>query len=71
MINIVTLYTTGCPKCKVLKNKLDAKHVRYNENSSVEEMRSLGIEQVPVLKVDGKLLSFTEANEWINQLGGE
>lgn len=64
---MVVFYTTGCPKCGVLKKKLDAKGIKYKENNSVMEMLSLGITQVPVLKVEDKLLEFSEANNWINQ----
>lgn len=64
---MVVIYTTGCPKCGVLKKKLDAKGIKYEENNSVMEMLSLGITQVPVLKVEDKLLEFSEANNWINQ----
>lgn len=64
---MVVFYTTGCPKCGVLKKKLDAKGIKYEENNSVMEMLSLGITQVPILKVEDKLLEFSEANNWINQ----
>lgn len=67
MIFVVVFYTTGCPKCGVLKKKLDAKGIEYEENNSVMEMLNLGITQVPVLKVEDKLLEFSEANNWINQ----
>lgn len=63
----VVLYSTGCPKCTVLKQKLDNKSVSYTENTSVDKMLSLGITQVPVLSVDGELLAFPQANEWVNQ----
>lgn len=65
MDNLI-LYTTGCPKCEVLKKKLKAKNIEYVENNNVENMESLGIDQVPVLSVDGNLMSFAEANNWIN-----
>lgn len=64
---MVVFYTTGCPKCKVLKQKLDAKGIEYEENSSIIEMLTLGISQVPVIKVGDQLLEFVEANAWINQ----
>jgi len=64
---IITLYSTDCPQCKVLKKKLETKGILYQENGSVTEMMSLGITQVPVLGVDGELLGFSEANAWINQ----
>ncbi len=63
---MIVLYSTDCPKCKVLKKKLEEKGIAYQENNSVEEMLSLGINQVPVLKVNGELLNFSAANTWIN-----
>lgn len=63
---MITLYSTGCPKCKVLKKKLDEKGIEYMVNSSVEEMTALGITQVPVLCIDGKLLQFKQAVDWVN-----
>lgn len=63
----IILYSTGCPKCRVLKTKLESKHIPYIENNNVVEMRSLGISTVPVLSLDGKLLQFMEANNWINE----
>ena len=63
---MVILYSTNCPKCQVLKKKLDSKSIQYTVETSVDTMLYLGITQVPVLSVDGGLLSFTQANEWIN-----
>lgn len=66
MPEMIVLYSTDCPKCKVLKKKLEEKGIAYQGNNSVEEMLSLGINQVPVLKVNGELLDFSAANTWIN-----
>jgi hypothetical protein len=63
----IILYSTGCPKCNVLKKKLAAKDITYTENNDTEQMASLGIDAVPVLSVDGKLLNFQEAAAWINE----
>lgn len=63
----VVLYSTGCPKCTVLKKKLDNKGIEYTENSSVEEMLSLNITLVPVLKVGDSMMDFAQANTWINE----
>lgn len=68
MQNII-LYSTGCPKCSVLKKKLDATNIQYTINNSIDDMTNLGISQVPVLSVDGVLLDFANANQWINQQG--
>ena len=61
------LYSTGCPRCNVLKKKLAEKDIDYTENNSVDEMVSMGIMEVPVLSVDGKLLDFSEAVKWVNE----
>lgn len=63
----VVLYSTGCPRCKVLKQKLDSNGISYMVNDSMDEMLALGITQVPILSVDGELLSFTKAIEWVNR----
>ena len=58
------MYSTGCPKCKVLMKKLDSKGIEYTENKSIEEMRALGIMSAPVLKVGDELLDFKSAIRW-------
>lgn len=63
----VILYSTNCPKCKVLKQKLDSQSIQYTENNSVEEMLSLGIKQAPMLLVGEELLAFADAVKWVNQ----
>ena len=68
MNKTVILYSIGCPKCNVLKKKLNEKNVQYTENDSVEEMVSLGITEVPVLKTEEGLLNFSEAVKWLNNI---
>lgn len=67
----IILYSTGCPKCTVLKKKLDFKGISYIEKNDIGLMQALGITQVPVLSVDGELLPFAKANTWINNQQGE
>lgn len=64
-MNIV-LYSTGCPKCKVLKQKLADKGIVFVENNSVDEMLSMGFSEAPMLVVDGNLMDFPAAVGWIN-----
>lgn len=60
------LYSTGCPKCKVLVTKLDSKGISYRVVDDVDEMLSLGISTVPCLGVDGKIMNFKESMKWID-----
>lgn len=64
----ITLYTTNCPKCKILKKKLDDKHISYEIVSDVNTMLDLGIRVAPILKVDEKMLDFGEAVRYVNTL---
>ena len=63
----VILYSTGCPRCNVLKKKLQSKGIVYEEVNDVEVMEKKGFVTVPILDVEGlDLMNFTEAVEWIN-----
>ena len=65
----VIVYTTNppCPKCKVLKKKLDEANIKYGIFDDVDEMIKMGFENVPMMKVDEKIvLDFSEAIKWIN-----
>ena len=64
----VILYSTGCPKCKVLKAKLDSKGIKFDVVDDVDEMLRLGITTVPCLGVDGEVLNFKESVDYINSL---
>lgn len=61
----IVLYSTGCPKCKVLKTKLQQNNIEYVEVSDVAIMKEKGFEYVPVLEIDGVAHSFKDAVEWI------
>ena len=63
---MIILYSTGCPKCKVLKSKLDEKGIKYQVNDNIQYMLDKGITTVPVLKVENDLLNFTDAVKWVN-----
>lgn len=62
---MVTLYSTGCPRCNVLVQKLDNKGIEYDVVNDVDIMTEKGIETVPVLEVDGQLMKFPEAMKWV------
>lgn len=63
----ITLYSTGCPQCNVLKKKLSSKGIAFSENTDTDQMLSMNFTRVPVLDVDGKRMEFAEANQWINE----
>lgn len=68
----VILWSTHCPRCKVLETKLVQKGIAYEENNSVEEMTAKGFKEAPKLELtDGTVLDFKQAVNWINNYKGE
>ena len=64
---MVTLYSTHCPKCKIIEKKLKEKEISYNEINDVDAMLKMGLTTVPWLNVDGELMDFTKSNKWLNE----
>lgn len=63
---MIILFSTGCPRCKVLKSKLDEKGMTYSVVDNVDKMLSMGMTTMPVLEVDGVRMNFKEAINWVN-----
>ena len=67
----MTLYSTNCPRCKVLEKKIDRLQIEYNVCEDVDRMIELGFTAAPVLETDdGKFLTFEEAFDYVSKLGG-
>ena len=68
----VTIFTTGCPKCKILEAKLKEKNIKYEEVTNVDEMTAMGLKQVPWLRIEttetAEMLNFEQAVKWVNNL---
>ena len=67
MANKIVLYEHGCPRCKVLKMKLDQKGIQYENVSDIEVMKAKGFAEAPKLEVDGVVMGFKEAVEWVKE----
>ena len=60
---MVVLYTTNCPRCIVLEKKLKQKGIEFEARTDFDEK---GFASAPLLEVDGEIMAFNEANQWIN-----
>ena len=66
---MIVYSNSSCPKCKVLKMKMDKANLTYYVNENVEEMQELGIKSLPYLQLeDGTLLDFGAAVKHIKTL---
>lgn len=69
---MITLYSTNCPKCKIIEQKLEQYNIPYLKINNVDEMVELGLEEVPVIKdSSGEFFDFIAANQLLNEKGHE
>ena len=67
----VILFSTHCPRCLVLEEKLEDADIKFSivEGDEAETaIKENGFLTAPVLKVDGEFMDFGKANKWINSL---
>lgn len=66
----VVLYSTGCPKCNVLEKKLSSEGIKYEIVNDADLMINKGFTSTPMLEVEGEVLDFKKAVDWINNKTG-
>lgn len=58
------LYSTGCPKCNILKLKLDAADIAYEEITDLDEINKVAtehsIKSAPFVEYAGVFYTFEE-----------
>lgn len=65
---VVTLYTTHCPKCKTLAERLEKKNVAFETCEDMKVLVAKGFKTVPMLEVDGHIMDFVQANKWVSEV---
>ena len=66
----ITLYSTHCPKCRVIEKKLELAKIEYTEVDAkdpevIEMLSEKGFRQMPILQVGENFIVFAEAVKWI------
>ena len=62
------IYSSDCPKCIVLKKKLEQKNITFTECNDFQKLLDANIKTLPVLEVDDKLLTFNDAINYVDNL---
>lgn len=65
----ITLYTTNCPKCRVLETKLKQKNIEFDVVDDENVMIEKGFMEAPMLEVDNNYKNYNESIKWLNELG--
>ena len=64
---MITLYTTDCPKCKILESKLEDKNITYEKCKDIKTMMAKGYMSAPMLEINDEIMNFIEAVEWVKE----
>lgn len=64
----VKFYTTHCPKCEILEEKLKEKKIKYEIITDEKIMIEKGFKTMPNLEVDGKIMNYLESVKFLNDL---
>lgn len=68
-MSTIKLYTTDCPKCRILETKLNQKHVEFEVEKDIDVMLSKGLQSAPNLEIEaGKILNYVDAVAWVNAI---
>lgn len=63
----IILYSSHCPKCVVLEQKLKQKNIQYEICDDIDLMVQKGMKSAPALEVGDEFMDFTEAIKWIKE----
>lgn len=68
MQNNYVLYTTHCPRCNVLYNKLKNKNIPFEVSEDIDKLIEMGFMTAPILYDGKKYYTFEEAIQLINKM---
>ena len=67
------LWSTHCPKCKVLEKKIELKNIDCEIKDNLDEVLEFGrlhdMNSAPILELDnGEVLDFVAANKYLSNI---
>lgn len=69
---MIILYSTNCPKCRVIEKKLVALDKEFELVTDTDKVLKFAEEHnehsAPLLDVDGQVYNFSDANKLLNTL---
>ena len=72
-LDIFIYASDTCPRCEILKAKLDNKGIAYHVITNItqpirDDLLDNGFTMLPVVSFDGELMDFTRANKLIESM---
>lgn len=58
---MIILYSTGCPKCEILKGRLEKNNIKFHISDDVDYLIENGFQTAPVLQIDDQFYEYADA----------
>lgn len=65
--SIIVYTSPTCGKCRMLKTRLQQKGINFIEKTDYEELSANGINELPVVILNGKFLKFEDIMRYISK----
>ena len=58
---MITLYSTGCPKCNILERRLTNDNIEFEIINDIDKLIDMGFQNAPVLQINDQFIVFEDA----------
>lgn len=58
---MITLYSTGCPKCSILEKRLTNDGISFNVSNNIDKLINMGFQNAPVLQIGDSFIDYANA----------
>lgn len=58
---MITLYSTGCPKCNILERRLTNDNIEFEISNDIDKLIDMGFQNAPVLQINDQFIVFEDA----------
>lgn len=58
---MITLYSTGCPKCNLLERRLTNDKIEFTVSNNIDKLIEMGFQTAPVLQINDQFVEYGEA----------
>lgn len=62
---MIILYSTNCPKCKVLETKLKQQNIDFILETDLTKIINMGYMEAPLLEINDEIYNFSQAIKWL------
>lgn len=58
---MITLYSTGCPKCNILERRLTNDKINFTISYDINKLIEMGFQNAPILQINDQFIEYGEA----------